>query len=104
MTEVESDRMKIAGLICKNLNNGFSRSAGDLDLNSYFIKQNKVVISDVDTRAVVRHIRDKGAMNAIISTANTDIDELVKLLKEVPSMEGLEFLLLFLQMKSYFVG
>ena len=36
----------------------------------YFIDQNKVVISDVDTRAVVRHIRDKGAMNAIISTAN----------------------------------
>ena len=34
--EVESDGMKIAGLICKNFNNGFSRSAGDLDLNSYF--------------------------------------------------------------------
>ena len=66
--EVESDGMKIAGLICKNFNNGFSRE--DCDLNSYFVKQNKVVISDVDTRAVVRHIRDKGAMNAIISTNN----------------------------------
>ena len=88
--EVESDDMKIAGLICKNFNNGFSRDGGDGDLNSYFVDQNKVVISDVDTRAVVRYIRDKGAMNAIISTSTTDITVLTKLLSEVPSMEGLE--------------
>ena len=42
----------------------FLELEGDSDLNTYFIEQNKVVISDVDTRrAVVRHIRDKGAMN-----------------------------------------
>ena len=64
--EVESDSMKISGLICKNFNNGSSRVGGDGDLKQYFIDQNKVFISDVDTRAVVRHIRDKGAMNAII--------------------------------------
>jgi carbamoyl-phosphate synthase small subunit len=102
--EVESDTMKIAGLICKNFNNGFSREGGDGDLNSYFVKQNKVVISDVDTRAVVRHIRDKGAMNAIISTATTDIVELTKLLKEVPSMEGLELSSSVCTSDSYFVG
>ena len=102
--EVESDTMKIAGLICKNFNNGFSREGGDGDLNSYFVKQNKVVISDVDTRAVVRHIRDRGAMNAIISTATTDIVELNKLLKEVPSMEGLELSSSVCTSASYFVG
>lgn len=102
--EVESDTMKIAGLICKNFNNGFSREAGNGDLNSYFEQQKKVVISDVDTRAVVRHIRDKGAMNAIISTATTDIVELTKLLKEVPSMEGLELSSSVCTSDSYFVG
>ena len=102
--EVESDDMKIAGLICKNFNNGFSRDGGDGDLNSYFVDQNKVVISDVDTRAVVRHIRDKGAMNAIISTATTDIAELTKLLSEVPSMEGLELSSSVCTKKPYFVG
>ena len=102
--EVESDTMKIAGLICKNFNNGFSREGADGDLNSYFVQQNKVVISDVDTRAVVRHIRDKGAMNAIISTATTDIAELTKLLKEVPSMEGLELSSSVCTSASYFVG
>ena len=43
--EVESSDMKIAGLICKNFNIGFSRDGGDGDLQDYFIKQNKVVIS-----------------------------------------------------------
>ena len=102
--ETESADMKIAGLICKNLNNGFSRRGGDGDLQEYFIAQNKVVISDVDTRAVVRHIRDKGAMNAIISTATTDIAELTKLLAEVPSMEGLELSSSVCTEKPYFVG
>ena len=51
--------MKISGLICKNFNINFSRTSADLDINSYFINQNKVVIADVDTRALVRHIRDK---------------------------------------------
>ena len=102
--EVESDTMKIAGLICKNFNNGFSREGADGELNSYFVQQKKVVISDVDTRAVVRHIRDRGAMNAIISTATTDIVELTKLLKEVPSMEGLELSSSVCTSDSYFVG
>ncbi|MEM9053172.1 MAG: glutamine-hydrolyzing carbamoyl-phosphate synthase small subunit, partial [Bacteroidota bacterium] len=47
-------------------------------------------IRDVDTRALIRHIRDKGAMNAIISSEESDIEELKKMLSEVPSMEGLE--------------
>ena len=102
--EVESDDMKIAGLICKNFNNGFSRLGGDSDVNSYFKEQNKVVISDVDTRAVVRHIRDKGAMNAVISTTITDIVELTKLLEKVPSMEGLELSSSVSTSEPYFVG
>ena len=103
-SEVESSSMKIAGLICKNFNHGFSRQSADGDLNSYFIQQNKVVISDVDTRAVVRHIRDKGAMNAIISTKNTDINKLTKLLEDVPSMEGLELSSSVSTRESYFLG
>jgi carbamoyl-phosphate synthase small subunit len=102
--EAESDSMKISGLICKNFNNGFSRVAGDCDLNSYFVQQNKVVISDIDTRAVVRHIRNKGVMNAIISTTTTDIVKLTKLLKDVPSMEGLELSSSVCTSESYFLG
>ena len=47
-------------------------------------------ISDIDTRELVRHIRDKGAMNAIISSEILNIEELKAKLAEVPSMDGLE--------------
>ena len=56
--EIESDDMKITGLICKNFNKGFSRADANMELNDYFINQDKVVISDVDTRSLVKYIRD----------------------------------------------
>jgi carbamoyl-phosphate synthase small subunit len=96
--------MRIAGLICKNFNKGFSREAADGDLYQYFQNQNKVVVSDVDTRALVRYIRDKGAMNAIISTGLTDINALQEQLEKVPSMEGLELSSKVSTEKSYFLG
>ena len=102
--EVESDGMKISGLICKNFNQGFSRSKADLSLQEYFEKENKVVISDVDTRSLVKHIRDKGAMNAIISNVNLDVNSLKEQLKKVPCMEGLELSSSVSTKHPYFVG
>ena len=89
-SEVESDSIKISGMICKKFNEGFSRKRAQISLQEYFEKNNVVSISDVDTRAIVRYIRDKGAMNCVISSENTDISELKKILAKVPKMEGLE--------------
>ncbi len=88
--EVESSTINIAGLVCKDFNLHNSRASSDGDLNDYFIKNNIVCIYSVDTRALVRHIRDKGAMNAIISSNSLDIVKLKKKLSEIPSMDGLE--------------
>lgn len=88
--EVESDHVNIAGLVCKKFSETYSRTAADSSLQEYFEKDKIVGISDVDTRALVRHIRDKGAMNAIISSEIFNISELTNKLKEVPSMNGLE--------------
>jgi carbamoyl-phosphate synthase small subunit len=88
--EVESGNIQIAGLVCKNYNIPYSRKQADESIQDYFQQQNIVGISDIDTRQLVRHIRDKGAMNAIISSEITDIDELKAKLAEVPSMDGLE--------------
>ncbi len=87
--EQESGSIKISGLVCKNFSFEHSRVNSDESLFDYFERQNFVAISDVDTRALVRYIRDKGAMNAVIST-NTDMDFLQKKLDEIPSMDGLE--------------
>ena len=103
-TDVESDSIKIAGLICKNLNPKFSRKSGDGNVNDYFIDNSKVIITDVDTRAVVRHIRDKGAMNAIISNDDTNIKNLKSILAKVPSMQGLELSSKVSTKESYFFG
>tara|TARA_R110002072_G_scaffold282761_1_gene445877 strand:- start:108200 stop:109294 length:1095 start_codon:yes stop_codon:yes gene_type:complete len=88
--ETESDGMKIAGMVIKKFSDGYSRPSGLKSLQEYMIDNKKVGISDIDTRSLVRKIRSKGAMNAIISSEITDIDILKSKLKEVPSMEGLE--------------
>lgn len=88
--EVESESIKISGLVCKKFSEVFSRTGASESLQSYFVRDGIVGISDIDTRSLVRHIRDKGAMNAIISSEDLDVDSLKKKLAEVPSMEGLE--------------
>lgn len=89
-SEDESNQIQIAGLICRDYTNSFSRKQADSSIEDYFIKNNLVGITGIDTRAVVCHVREKGAMNAIVSSENTDIDALKKQLATVPSMEGLE--------------
>lgn len=88
--EVESDSIKIAGLIVKNFSYNYSRPSADLSLLEFLEKNNLIAISDVDTRALVSYIRDNGAMNAVISTRVDEIEALKTELKQVPSMKGLE--------------
>jgi carbamoyl-phosphate synthase small subunit len=80
----------VSGIVVKKFSNGFSRIAAAQSLQQRLEKENKVGISDVDTRALVRHIRSKGAMNAIISSEIEDFDELKNLLAQTPDMNGLE--------------
>ena len=102
--EVESNGVKISGLVCKNFSFNYSRDKGTESLFDYFQKQNLIVISDVDTRALVSYIRDNGAMNAIISTDNTPIEELKKRLVDVPDMHGLELASKVSTKEPYFFG
>lgn len=100
----ESDRIQIAGLVCKNFNISYSRKMADRSIQNYFEEENLVAISDIDTRSLVRHIRDKGAMNAIISSENLDIESLKQKLQEVPSMAGLELSSQVTTNEPYFYG
>ena len=102
--EVESGSIKIAGLVCKQFNETPSRKRSSGSLKDYFLKQNIVAISDVDTRAIVRYIRDKGAMNCIISSEELDVEKLKSRLAEVPPMEGLELSSKVTTPEPYFFG
>lgn len=100
----ESTSVKISGLVVKNFSKHYSRKAATDSLQAYLERNNIVAISDVDTRALVKHIRSKGAMNVIISSTTTDIDQLKTALANVPSMEGLELSSRVSTDKAYDVG
>ncbi|HLT33971.1 MAG TPA: glutamine-hydrolyzing carbamoyl-phosphate synthase small subunit [Aquaticitalea sp.] len=102
--EIESDSIKIAGLICKNFSFNYSRPAADASLEDFFERNDLLAISDVDTRALVAYIRDNGAMNAVISTEVNNIESLKKQLSEVPDMNGLELASKVSTKHPYFAG
>ena len=102
--EVESDSVKISGLVCKNFSFNYSRVDAAESLFDYLNKQNLIVISDVDTRALVSYIRDNGAMNAVICTDGTPIEVLKEKLAQVPDMNGLELASKVSTTSPYFFG
>jgi carbamoyl-phosphate synthase small subunit len=102
--EVESENIKIAGLICRNFSYHYSRPAANDSLESFLEKNNLLAISDIDTRALVNYIRDNGAMNAVISTEVDNIEGLKKQLAEVPDMNGLELASKVSTKEAYFFG
>lgn len=103
-TDVESDSVKVKAVIGRNLEEKFSRFLAGDSLQQYFEEQEVVAIDEVDTRALVTHIRTKGAMNCIISSEDTDIDTLKAQLKEVPSMNGLELASVVSTQHAYTLG
>lgn len=102
--DVESDSVKVKGVIGRNLEEQFSRLIAEGSLQEYFEKQNVVAIEGVDTRALVAHVRTQGAMNCIISSENTDVEKLKAELKKVPSMDGLELASVVSTKEPYTLG
>ena len=88
--DVESNSVKIKGLIGRNLEERYSRLQADDSLQQYLEAQQVVSIYGVDTRALVAHIRNCGAMNCVISSETTDLQVLKTRLSQTPSMKGLE--------------
>ena len=100
----ESDSIKIAGLVVKNFSEYHSRYGDTKSLQSFLENDNIVGISDIDTRALVRYIRDKGAMNAIISSDELDTSVLLKKVQATPNMEGMELASKVSTKDAYSVG
>lgn len=102
--DVESDSVKVKGVIGRNLEEQFSRLTAEGSLQEYFEKQQVVAIDGVDTRALVTHVRKEGAMNCIISSEVINEEELKAALKKVPSMEGLELASAVSTKEAYTLG
>ena len=101
--EQESDKPKISGLVVNDFSDSFSRKASKESLQEYLERHSIVGIADLDTRMLVRHIRSKGAMNAIISSSLKP-EQLKGELAKVPDMNGLELGSLVSTKEPYLVG
>jgi carbamoyl-phosphate synthase small subunit len=101
--EEESASPKISGIVVNEFSDEFSRKTANESLQTYLDRNNVVGITDVDTRMLVRYIRSKGAMNAIISSDLTP-EQLKEEIKKVPSMNGLELSSRVSTKKPYFAG
>jgi len=102
--EIESDSIKISGLICKNFSYNYSRTLADNSLEEFLSNNKLFAISDIDTRALVSYIRENGAMNAVITTDIDNVEGLIGKLNLVPSMKGLELVSKVSTKTSYFFG
>jgi carbamoyl-phosphate synthase small subunit len=101
--EQESSATKIAGVVVNDFAEQYSRKEAKESLQQYLERNQVVGIADLDTRMLVRYIRNKGAMNALISSVLTP-EEMKKELKKVPSMNGLELASLVSTREPYFIG
>ena len=101
----ENLNVQISGLITRNFSQVQSRAkAKGKTLKDFLQDQRVVAITDVDTRALVKYIRDNGAQNAIVTTDTKRIDFLKKQLDDTPSMEGLELCSLVSTKNEYVIG
>jgi carbamoyl-phosphate synthase small subunit len=103
--EIESDHPCVAGIVVNSFSEVFSRLDASGSLQDYLLKYSITGIADIDTRKLVRHLRSKGAMNAIISSEYEGNLEGLKLeLDKIPNMNGLELSSKVCTPEAYFFG
>lgn len=86
--DVESDRPHLSGLVVKECSEYPSNWRSEMTLNDYLKNNNIVGIQGIDTRALVKHIRDHGAQTGVISSTDLDVESLVQKAKQAPTIVG----------------
>jgi carbamoyl-phosphate synthase small subunit len=84
----ESDRIWVAGYVVRDPARVTSNWRARRSLDEELRAQHVVGISGVDTRAITRHLRDRGAMRCVVTTESDDVDGLVARVRESPDMTG----------------
>ena len=86
--DVESGSPKVEGFIAREFSKIASNFRAQDDLLHYLKKHNIIALEEVDTRALTKHIRVRGAMKAVISTMDQDITSLINKAKESQGIMG----------------
>jgi carbamoyl-phosphate synthase small subunit len=88
--DVESAKVYAAGLIIRDLPLLESNFRSTQTLSDYLKTNNIVAIADIDTRALTRHLREKGAQAGCIMTGSVDEAEALRLAKSFPGLAGMD--------------
>ncbi|MCS6865743.1 MAG: glutamine-hydrolyzing carbamoyl-phosphate synthase small subunit [Gemmataceae bacterium] len=86
--DAESGAVRVAGFVVRELTRVPSNFRSESDLDTYLKQHNIIGLEGIDTRALVRHLRVRGAMNGILSTIDLDDASLVQKAQAFPGMEG----------------
>src|SRR5690606_27110517 len=88
--DLESDRVWLSGFVVRSLSPVVSNWRSHQTLDAFLRVQGVIGLSGVATRALVRHIREKGVMRAAIAhgEAARDADALVEVARQSPDMSG----------------
>lgn len=88
--DVESRRAWVEGFVVRESSRIASNFRSTMSLQDYLKRNNIVGIEHIDTRALVRHIRDRGAMRSVISTVDLDVGSLLEKVRATPEMANRE--------------
>lgn len=86
--DVESNRLQVKGFIVREYMDAYSNWRAEKSLQQYLMENSIVAISEVDTRKITRHIRQRGAMKGLITTETESRTHLQKKLDIFPPIEG----------------
>src|SRR5215203_2173182 len=99
--DAESSRPWVEGFVVREASHIYSNWRAEESLDGYLKRWNIVAVEGMDTRALVRHIRDKGAMRACLSTTDLDEKSLVEKARQSPPMENRELASVVTTSKPY---
>jgi carbamoyl-phosphate synthase small subunit len=91
----------IEGLVVREFSNITSNWRSDTEAQQFLAKANIPVVSDLDTRALVRHLRSRGVMRGVLSAIEKDANKLIEKARSIPSMTGLDLATRVSTPKSY---
>ncbi len=86
----ESAHPYIEGLVVREFSTITSNWRADEEAREFLSKRGIPVVSDLDTRALVRHLRERGVMRGVLSAVESDGAKLVERAQQIPSMAGLD--------------
>ncbi len=100
-SDSEATKPHIEGLVVREFSGITSNWRSDTEARSFLSKSNIPVVSDLDTRALVRHLRSRGVMRGVLSAIEKDAGKLVAKARSIPSMTGLDLATRVSTTKSY---